>query len=97
MSYHILQQFDESLLSEITDSKRAENDVEFCRALLKRRENRLMSLAGKKITAREWFLIIIAVVAVTGSLFYSVSVTRQLDQLQERLARLESASSAQQR
>src|SRR3954452_10164271 len=95
MSYHILQQFDESLLSEIRDSKRAGDDRTICEALLKRRENRLISMAGRKPTAREWFLIIVAVVVVTGSLFYSVSVPRQLDQLQERLARLESASSEQ--
>src|SRR3954449_7134074 len=97
MSYHILQQFDESLLSEITDSKRVENDVEFCRALLKRRENRLMSIASKKPSFREWLLIIIAVVAVTGSLFYSVLLTRQMNEVQERLIRLESAAAVKQR
>ena len=91
MSYHVLQQFDESLLSEITDPNRASADVEYCRALLKRRENRLMSMVGRKPTAREWFLIIIAVVAVTVSLIYSVSLSKQLGQLQERLTRLESA------
>jgi type VI protein secretion system component VasF len=97
MSYHILQQFDESLLSEITDSKRAGDDVEVCRALLKRRENRMKSLATRKLSFREWLLILIAVVAVTGLLFYSVSVTRQLNEVQERLSRLESATSARPR
>ena len=92
MSYHILQQFDESLLSEIAEADQASGDMKMCAALMKRRENRLVSMAGRKPTAREWFLIIVTVVAVTGSIFFSVTLTRQLDQVQERLIRLESAS-----
>jgi hypothetical protein len=97
MSYHILQQFDESLLSEIREANCPGDDVEVCEALIKRRKNRLMYAIGTKPTAREWALILITVIAATASLLYSVSVTHRLNEVQERLVRLESASRPQER
>jgi hypothetical protein len=90
MSYHILQQFDETLLDEITGPDLALEEVQMFEALSQRHRRRMQERVFSRPSGREIISIGLAIVIAILSLMYSAQAQRRSVELQNRLTALES-------
>jgi hypothetical protein len=90
MSYHILHQFDEAWLDEITQTDLSTQASQLCEALNMRRKRRMQDRLVDRLRLRELIVIAAAIVVALASLFYSVHTSRKATELQQRLQFIES-------
>jgi hypothetical protein len=90
MSYHILHQFDESLLDEITGPDLALEEAQMFEALSLRHQRRMHERVFNRPTGRELISIGLAIVIAILSLIYSAQAQRRSVELQKRLTAVES-------
>jgi hypothetical protein len=90
MSYHILQQFDESLLDEITGPDLALEEAQLFDALSRRHRRRMQERVFGQPSGRELISIGLAIVIAILSLMYSAQAQRRSVELQKRLTAVES-------
>jgi hypothetical protein len=90
MSYHILHQFDETLLDEITGPDLALEEAQLFEALSLRHRRRMQERVFIRPSGRELFSIGLAIVIAIVSLIYSAQAQRRASDLQKRLTVVES-------
>jgi hypothetical protein len=90
MSYHILHQFDETLLDEITGPDLALEEAQLFEALSLRHSRRMQERVFSRPSGRELISISLAIVVVILSLIYSAQAQRRAVALQKRLTAVES-------
>jgi len=90
MSYHILHQFDETWLDEITQPDLNVQESQLCEALNMRRKRRMQNRLVDRLRLRELIVIAATIVVALSSLLYSVHTSRKVAELQQRLQFIES-------
>ena len=90
MSCHILQQFDEALLEEITRPNTGVQSSQLREALNQRRRRRLPERIFGRLQIRELIIIAAAIILTLASLSYSVQAGRKTARLQQQLQLMES-------
>jgi hypothetical protein len=94
MSYHILHQFDETLLDEITGPDLALEEAQLFEALSLRHRRRMQERVLSRPSGRELISIGLAIVIAILSLMYSAQAQRQAGELQKRLRVVEAELSS---
>jgi cell division protein FtsL len=90
MSYHILHQFDETWLDEITRPDLSVQEAQLSEALNMRRKRRMQNRLVDRLRFRELIVIAATIVVALASLLYSVHTSRKMAELQQRLQLIES-------
>jgi cell division protein FtsL len=90
MSYHILHQFDEAWLDEITQPDLSVQASQLREALNMRRKRRMQDRLVDRLRLRELIVIAATIVVALASLLYSVHTGRKAAELQQRLQAIES-------
>jgi hypothetical protein len=90
MSYHILHQFDQTLLDEITAPDLAFEEAQLFDALILRHKRRMQERVFSRPSGRELISIGLAIVIAILSLIYAARAQRQSAELQKRLTAVES-------
>jgi len=88
MSYHILQQFDEQLLADLTQ----ETPSGKRRSLLDSFEDDSPHALRARLASHEsrrWAIVVAAILLATFALFFSIDASRRAESLQQRLDSLE--------
>jgi hypothetical protein len=90
MSNHILHQFDEAWLAEITQVDEARQEEQICNSLNERYQRRLGDRFLSSLSVRELVVLTAAFLVAVAAFYYSVQANRRADELQRRITIVES-------
>lgn len=90
MSNHILHQFDEAWLAEITQVDEARQAEQVCNSLNDRSRRRIGDSFLSSLSVRELVVLTAAFLVAVAAFYYSVQANRRADELQRRITIVES-------